>query len=141
MLINCAAYANGKKLSDIPIADISDYVEHNDSFVWVALLDPVPTELDEMKLEFGLHELAVEDARNGHQRPKIEEYGDSLFCVLHLLEINGNELSVGEVDIFVGGNYVLSVRNHSQQSFLGVRKRQNRNPIYCHTAPALSSMP
>lgn len=128
MLINCAAYANGKKLSDIPIADISDYVEHNDSFVWVALLDPVPTELDEMKLEFGLHELAVEDARNGHQRPKIEEYGDSLFCVLHLLEINGNELSVGEVDIFVGGNYVLSVRNHSQQSFLGVRKRCEQEP-------------
>jgi magnesium transporter len=128
MLINCAAYANGKKLADIPIADISDHIAHSDSFVWVALRDPEPAELDEMKLEFGLHELAVEDARNGHQRPKIEEYGDSLFCVLHLLELDGNELSVGEVDIFVAANYVLSVRNHSRQHFLSVRERCEREP-------------
>ncbi len=128
MLINCAAYAKGKKLADISIADISNYVEQGDSFVWVALLDPAPAELDEMKLEFGLHELAVEDARNGHQRPKIEEYGDSLFCVLHLLELDGNELSTGEVDIFVGANYVLSVRNQSLQNFRSVRERCEREP-------------
>jgi magnesium transporter len=123
MLINCAAYANGKKLADIPVTAISDYVERPDAFVWVALRDPEPAELDEMKLEFGLHELAVEDARNGHQRPKIEEYGDSLFCVLHPLELKDNELSVGEVHIFVGANYVLSARNRSQRNFLSVRER------------------
>ena len=128
MLINCAAYANGRKLADIPVADISDYVDDRDAFVWVALRDPEPAELDEMKLEFGLHELAVEDARKGHQRPKIEEYGDSLFCVLHLLELRGDELSVGEVAIFVGANYVLSVRNHSEQTFRSVRERCEREP-------------
>jgi magnesium transporter len=128
MLINCAAYAEGKKLTDIPIADISDYVERPDCFVWVALLNPEDAELDEMKLEFGLHELAVEDARNGHQRPKLEEYGDSLFCVLHLLELKDKELTAGEVDIFVGANFVLSVRNRSQQTFLGVRQRCEREP-------------
>ena len=128
MLINCAAYANGRKLADLPIADISDYLKQGDAFVWVALRDPEPAELDEMKLEFGLHELAVEDARKGHQRPKIEEYGDSLFCVLHLLELRGDELSVGEVAIFVGANYVLSVRNHSEQTFRSVRERCEREP-------------
>ena len=64
-----------------------------------------------MREEFGLHELAVEDARHGHQRPKIEEYGDSLFAVLQTVEIQGRRsLRVGEVDIFVGPNYILSVR-------------------------------
>jgi magnesium transporter len=128
MLINCVVYANGRKLADIPVADISDYLQHSDAFVWVALCDPDPAELDEMKLEFGLHELAVEDARKGHQRPKIEEYGESLFCVLHLLELHGNEIAVGEVAIFVGANYVLSVRNHSLQTFRSVRERCEREP-------------
>lgn len=128
MLINCAVYADGKKVADIPVADISDYVKQPDAFVWVALCDPEPAELDEMKHEFDLHELAVEDARKGHQRPKIEEYGDSLFCVLKLLEFDGDELSVGELDIFVGANFVLSVRNHSRQTFLSVRQRCEREP-------------
>jgi magnesium transporter len=135
MLINCAAYANGKKLADIPVTNISDYVERPDAFVWVALRDPKPAELDEMKLEFGLHELAVEDARNGHQRPKIEEYGDSLFCVLHPLQLKDNELSAGEVHIFVGANYVLSVRNRSEQSFINVRERcEHESQLLSHGA-------
>ena len=100
-------------------------------FVWVALADPTPAELEEMQDEFGLHELAVEDARNGHQRPKIEEYGDSLFVVLHLVELapgSPDGLNLGEVDVFVGPNYILSVRNRSQQGFLGVRERSEREP-------------
>ncbi len=128
MLINCVAYANGRKLADIPVADISDFVAQPDTFVWVALYEPDAAELEEMKREFGLHELAVEDARKGHQRPKIEEYGDSLFCVLHLLELRGDELLVGEVAIFVGANYVLSVRNRSEQTFRSVRERCEREP-------------
>ena len=102
MLVNCVAYQEGKKLSDIPKEDISDYVKRPDTFVWVALKDPEPAELEEMKNEFGLPELAVEDARHGHQRPKIEEYGDSLFVVLQTVELKDEEYSVGEVDIFVG---------------------------------------
>jgi len=132
MLINCVAYQNGSKLADIPVAEISDYISRPGCFVWVALLDATPEELDEMQQEFGLHELAVEDARHGHQRPKIEEYGaSSLFVVLHLLEPVGdsaNELNVGEVDVFVGPNYVLSVRNRSKLGFLGVRERCEREP-------------
>ena len=63
-----------------------------------------------MQHEFALHELAVEDARHGHQRPKIEEYGDSVFVVLHTVQLKVDELTVGEIDVFVGPNYILSVR-------------------------------
>jgi len=131
MLINCVVYQNGTKLADIPVGEISDYISRPDAFVWVALQDATPAELEEMQEEFGLHELAVEDARHGHQRPKIEEYGASLFSVLHLVEpVPGNpkELSLGEVDVFTGSNYVLSVRNRSQKGFLGVRARCEREP-------------
>ncbi|MES3025138.1 MAG: magnesium/cobalt transporter CorA [Pseudomonadota bacterium] len=128
MLINCVAYKEGKKLSDIPVEAISDYLDQPDCFVWVALSDPEDTELDQMQEEFGLHELAVEDATRGHQRPKIEEYGDSLFVVFHTVELRDDELELCEVDVFVGPKYVLSVRTHSSQGFLAVRARAEREP-------------
>ena len=128
MLINCVAYEEGHKLADISIEDISDYIARPGCFVWVALRDATDDELAKMQEEFGLHELAVEDARHGHQRPKLEEYGGTLFLVMHLLEPEQGALNVGEVDIFVGRNFVLSVRNRSAQHFLGVRERCERDP-------------
>jgi magnesium transporter len=128
MLINCVAYQNGVKLADLPVEEISNYLERKDCFVWVALRDTTDDEIEKMQEEFGLHDLAAEDARHGHQRPKIEEYGDMLFVVMHLVEMDGTELSVGEISIFVGRNFVLSVRNNSKQSFLGVRARCEREP-------------
>jgi magnesium transporter len=128
MLVNCVAYQEGAKLSDIPKEDISDYVKRPDCFVWVALKDPTPAELEEMQKEFGLHELAVEDARNGHQRPKIEEYGNSLFAVLHTVQFKDDDLQVGEVDIFVGSNYILSVRVKTEAGFQNVRARCEGEP-------------
>jgi len=128
MLVNCAAYRDGRKLGDIPKEEIHKYVSQPGSFVWVALKDPEPDELEEMKREFGLHELAVEDAHQGHQRPKIEEYGNSLFAVLHVVEPEGEDLRVGEVNIFVGKNYVLSARSRVQQGFANVRARSEREP-------------
>jgi len=127
MLVNCAAYQEGRKLSDIPVEDIKKYVSRPECFVWVALKDPGPGELAAMQKEFDLHELAVEDARHGHQRPKIEEYGDSLFAVLHNIQF-ADELKVGEVDIFVGRNYILSVRNQAEPGFREVRARCEREP-------------
>jgi magnesium transporter len=85
-------------------------------------------ELALMAEEFGLHELAVEDAQKGHQRPKIEEYGDTLFAVMHTIESADGELFAGEVNVFVGHNFVLSVRNRSSQHLLGVRERCEREP-------------
>ena len=129
MLINCVAYRDGAKLADIATEDISDYISQPGCFVWVALRDASDVELYQMQHEFGLHDLAVEDARHGHQRPKIEEYGNSVFAVLHLLELTPtDELRLGEVNVFAGSNYVLSVRNSSTQGFLGVRERCEREP-------------
>jgi magnesium transporter len=82
-----------------------------------------------MQGEFDLHELAVEDARHGHQRPKIEEYGDSLFVVMHTVEFTPtDEIKIGEIDIFVGRNYVLSVRSRTERGFKEVRARAEREP-------------
>jgi len=128
MLVNCVAYENGRRLGDIEPPQISDYLARPGCFVWVALKDPTEAELTDMQEEFALHPLAVEDARHGHQRPKVEEYGDSLFAVLHTVEVHGDELNVGEVSIFVGPNYVLSVRNRTERGFQEVRARAEREP-------------
>ena len=128
MLINCVVYEEGRKIADIPVEDISDHVHVPGRFVWVALADATDAELDEMQHEFGLHPLAVEDARHGHQRPKIEEYGDQLFAVMHLVDVSVADAPLGEVNVFVGPNFVLSIRNHSPKDFLGVRARAEREP-------------
>jgi magnesium transporter len=128
MLVNCVAYSEGRKLADIPKEDISEYVSRPNCFVWVALKDPEPSELDDMQEEFGLHELAVDDARHGHQRPKIEEYGESLFTVLYTIEMKDDEFVVGELDIFVGPNYILSTRRKTEKGFSDVRARCEREP-------------
>jgi magnesium transporter len=128
MLINCVVYQEGRKVADIDVGAISDYIARRDCFVWVALLDATDAELDQMQEEFGLHDLAIEDARHGHQRPKIEEYGHTVFAVMHLLELDQGELQLGEVAVFVGTNFVLSVRHRSTRGFIGVRERAEREP-------------
>jgi magnesium transporter len=128
MLIRCAVYRNGRKFADIDIRDIHSYLSQPDCFVWVALVEPEAETLAQLQEEFDLHPLAVEDARNGHQRAKIEEYGDSLFVVLHIIEEEGEELRIGEVNIFTGRNYVLSVRSRTRKGFEDVRARAEREP-------------
>ncbi len=145
MLVNCVAYQNGKKLADIPVEDISEYVILPDTFVWVALFEPTPQELNEMAEEFGLHELAVEDARNGHQRPKLEEYGDSLFAVVHTVDPpapgTNEDPTVGEVSIFVGKTYVMSIRQRTARGFSDVRARCEREPELLRNGPAFVFYP
>jgi len=128
MLVNCVAYQDGRKLADIQKREIRSYLGQPGCFVWVALRDADAAELAEMQDEFDLHELAVEDARKGNQRPKLEEYGDSLFAVLQTVEVAGEELKVGEMDVFVGRNYVLSARQKTERGFQDVRARCEREP-------------
>ena len=128
MLVNCVAYQDGRKLADVAKHEIHDYLARPGCFVWVALKDASDAEIEEMREQFDLHHLAVEDARHGHQRPKIEEYDDLLFVVLHTIEIAGEELKPSEVHIFVGPNYVVSVRQHSEPGFADVRARAEREP-------------
>jgi magnesium transporter len=128
MLISCVAYQDGQKLAEIQKEEVSDYLQRPGTFVWVAIKDPEPQELDEMEIEFGLHPLAVEDARHGHQRPKIEEYGNQVFAVLQTIAVRGDEVHCGEVDIFVGPNFILSVRHETEMGFAAVRARAESEP-------------
>lgn len=136
MFVNCVAYQRGQKLSDIPIGEVRAHLQRPDCFVWVALKDPQPDELAKLQEEFGLHELAVEDAQKGHQRPKIDEYGSSLFIVLHLIEPAGDDLQTGEVAIFVGPQYAISVRRDAQLGFAEVRRRCEQEPELLQHGPA-----
>lgn len=129
MLVSCVVYRQGKKLDEIPISKISEYLDDQENFVWVAIKDPDESELRAMQEEFNLHELAVEDARHGHQRPKIEEYGNSVFVILHTIECDEHgHMKGGEVAIFAGPNYVLSVRQRTEKGFTNVRERCEREP-------------
>jgi magnesium transporter len=128
MLINCVAYKGGKRVAEISKEEISEYLKHPGTFVWVAIKDPTPEELSKMEEEFDLHPLAVEDARHGHQRPKIEEYGNQVFAVLRTVEMKGDEMHCGEVDIFVGSNFILSVRHETEPGFTAVRQRAESEP-------------
>jgi magnesium transporter len=135
MFVNRVAYQDGKKVADIQQREIRSFLARADCFVWVALRDADAAELAEMQDEFDLHELAVEDARQGNQRPKLEEYGDSLFVVLHTVEVAGGELKVGEMDVFVGRNYVLSARQKAERGFQDVRARCEREPELLRHGP------
>ncbi len=136
MVVNCVAYERGEKLADIPIEELHAFDMRPGVFVWVALKDPEPSELQIVEEKFNLHELAVEDAQHGHQRPKLEEYGSSLFVVLHPMDCVDNEMHTGEVAIFVGAGYVISTRRDAAHGFADVRQRCEFEPELLSHGPA-----
>ncbi len=140
MLVNCVAYQRGERLSDIPLSEVRAHLNRRDCFVWVAVKDPQPGELAALQEEFNLHELSIEDAQKGHQRPKIEEYGSALFVVMHLIENTGQELHTGEVSIFVGPQYIVSVRRDAQVGFTEVRRRCEQEPELLQHGPRLRAL-
>ena len=124
-VIDCAAYAQGLRVANVEIADISEQIKHEDRFVWVGLYEPDEKLLREIQEEFGLHDLAIEDAHCAHQRPKLEEYENCLFVVLRTAQLVGepHHLEFGETHIFVGPRYLVSVRHGSLRSHVGLRAR------------------
>ena len=106
MLINCVAYQDGKRLAEIRPEDIHRYLAMPNCFDGSPFfIATYGARWSRLRAEFDLHPLAVEDAKHGHQRPKIEEYGEFHFAVLHLLEPENGDLRVGEVNVFAGPNY------------------------------------
>lgn len=128
MIVNCAVYEHGVKLRDITIDEISDELAREGAFVWVGLLEPSVELVKKLQGEFGLHDLAVEDAYMAHQRPKMEEYGDHLFLVLQTAQLWQGDVVFGETHIFLGRNFVMSVRHGASHSYAKVRER-------CETSP------
>ena len=131
-VVASVAYADGKRVGDIAIPDISEVLKQPGVFVWIGLHDPSPEVLRQIQQEFGLHDLAVEDARLAHQRPKLEQYGDSIFVVLRpaLLSPDEQHIELGETHLFVGQRYIVSIRHGATPSYAEVRKR-------CESTPAL----
>jgi len=94
-VINCAVYDRHGKRADITLDAISDALAvDDDSFVWVGLYEPEDAILDKLQEEFNLHDLAVEDAQNAHQRPKIEAYGHSLFVAVHTAQVVDDKIAI-----------------------------------------------
>lgn len=136
MIVNCVAYEQGRRLGDIRLDEIQDYMARPDCFVWLALQDPEPRELERLQDIFDLHELAVEDVLHGQQRPKIEEYGESLFTIMRMITLVQGEVEEGEVAVFAGPSHVLSVRIGVNRGFAGVRARCEREPQLLRHGPS-----
>jgi len=136
MIVNCVAYERGRRLRDIQSREVAAYLNRPDCFVWVALHDPTSDELATFQAIFDLHELAVEDALNANQRPKVEEYGEALFVVIRALTQGRDGIEEGQIAVFAGPGYVLSVRLHSTQGFIDVRRRCEREPDLLQQGPS-----
>ncbi|HEY9143619.1 MAG TPA: magnesium and cobalt transport protein CorA [Arenimonas sp.] len=136
-VVNCVRYASDGSRSDISLDAISDVLAVDDgSFVWVGLYEPEPDLLDKLQEEFGLHDLAIEDAHHAHQRPKIEAYGNSLFIAVHTAQVLEGKVSFGETHMFVGPRFLVTVRHGTSLSYNGVRARVEREPELLALGPS-----
>ncbi|AYC42500.1 magnesium/cobalt transporter CorA [Streptomyces griseorubiginosus] len=131
MIVDCAIYREGHR-TDGPedLSDALDEARSAGGFVWIGLHEPSEKEFELVTKEFGLHPLAVEDALKAHQRPKLEVYDDSLFVVLKpvVYEPDSDAVSTGEVMLFLGDAFVVTVRHGVGSPLKAVRERLEREP-------------
>ena len=128
MIVNCMAYRAGKSLGDISIDAISEVLKEPDTLVWLGVHEPDTALLRKVQEEFSLHDLAIEDAQHAHQRPKLEAYGDSLFIVVETAQTQNDKVSFGETHLFIGRNFIITIRHGSSVSYAPVRQK-------CETVP------
>jgi magnesium transporter len=122
-IVHSVAYRNGQRLGDVAIDDVSDVIKQPGTFVWLGLHEPDDALLLKIQEEFGLHELAIEDAHHAHQRPKIEVYSNSIFIVLKTAQLEQEQVVYGETHLFVGPNFLVSVRHGASSSYAQVLAR------------------
>jgi magnesium transporter len=131
MIVDCAVYKGGRRQgAQLEPADAFRACQQDGAFVWLGLHEPSAEEFDSVRREFNLHELAVEDAVNAHQRPKLEVYGDTLFIVLKPARYVDPEevVQIGEIMLFVNEAFVISVRHGEASALREVRERLDRRP-------------
>ncbi len=140
MIINCAAYAEGHRVEDVEINNISQVLRQPEKFVWIGLHEPGTDLLRQVQQAFGLHDLAIEDAHRAHQRPKLEAYGDSLFIVLRTAQMNSGQhrIDFGETHFFLGSNFMVTVRHGSSLAYTEVRSRCESTPRLLGKGPAFA---
>jgi len=136
-VVNCAVYARDGSRRDIGLDQIGGALAADDgSFVWIGLYEPDDAILARLQEEFGLHDLAIEDARKAHQRPKVEAYGDSLFIVASTAQVVDERIAYGETHLFIGPRYLVTVRHGASLSYAPVRARVDREPELLALGPS-----
>lgn len=142
MIVDCAHYRGGERQHEKPL-EIEQAAElaaaaGEDEFVWLGLRDPGAEELERAEGAFGLNELAVEDARKAHQRPKLEDYDGSLFIVLRTARYDDarEEVEFGEIHLFLGSGYAIAIRHGEASELAPARARLQLRPELLRAGPA-----
>jgi magnesium transporter len=139
-IVNCVSYQAGRRIADVEIEQIGQTLKQTDQFIWIGLYEPIEELLKEVQQQFGLHDLAIEDAHVAHQRPKVELYGDSLFVVLRTAHMNPErrKIEFGETHVFLGARYVVTVRHDASLSYAPVRTRVETTPHLLGKGPGFA---
>ncbi|MBL1076135.1 magnesium/cobalt transporter CorA [Nocardia sp. 2] len=145
LVIDCGVYVEGRRLLDQCTYQqaLDEVRKRGTGFVWLGLMEPSNELMTDVAIAFGLHELAVEDAVHAHQRPKLERYDDILFLVLRTVRYHEHELNsvaeivdTGDIMVFLGADFVITVRHGDQTGLAGVRKVLEANPSQLQLGPA-----
>ncbi len=127
-VVASAVYSEGRRVAEVPIAEVGEWLRKPGHVVWIGLHEPGLPLLRQLQAEFGLHDLAIEDALKAHQRPKLEQYGDALFVVARTAQMLEGRIAFGETHLFVGHGYVVSVRHGASTTYTPVRERCEADP-------------
>ncbi|MEP6617539.1 MAG: magnesium/cobalt transporter CorA [Ginsengibacter sp.] len=129
-VVNCASYLDGKRVANVEVDQLAETLKDPQQFIWVGLHEPGEQTLERFQNAFHLHDLAIEDAHNAHQRPKFETFGETLFIVLRTAQINDlhHRIDFGETHFFVGSNFLITIRHGSSISYSEVRTRCESMP-------------
>jgi magnesium transporter len=127
-LIAAAAYSDGRKVASITIPESGEWAARPGHFVWIGIEAPDEADLRQLQRQFGLHELAIEDALHAHQRPKLEAYGETTFLVLRTAFVVDGHIMLGETEIFIGRGYIITVRHGASASYARVRACAEATP-------------
>jgi magnesium transporter len=121
-------YRHGERVREVTIDEKVDRLADKSEFVWIGICDPTDAEMQTLKEQYGLHPLAVEDAVNANQLPKLDVYGDQLFVVARTAQLNGDTIDYGETAVFVGHSHIISVRHGSARSHKALRHQLEAAP-------------
>ena len=128
-IVDLAVYKDGRRETDVPLHEAFEACRRDDAVVWIGLHEPTREEFASVVAEFGLHELAVEDAIKGAQRPKLEVYDDTLFVVIKTARyVEPDDIDFGELFLFIGDGFVVTVRHGEGSPLTGVRRALESKP-------------
>jgi magnesium transporter len=127
-VVASGVYLEGRRVADVVIEDAGAWAGRDGHVVWVGLLEPSRELLLRVQRQFGLHDLAIEDAEHPHARPKLEQYGDALFIVARTAQLIDGRVAFGETHLFVGAGYIVSVRHGASTTYAAVRQHWESCP-------------